>query len=126
MNSLLTAPAAQAARGPGADAVDVALLQQVLEHLRTLDAKLDDVQAALSRHRKDHYTVEEFAALVGRAPYTIRRWIIEKRVNATRVNGTGPRGRLLIPRGELLRVVSEGKGGDVPEAALDGTNETTC
>jgi excisionase family DNA binding protein len=54
--------------------------------------------------------VEEVARLVGRSAYTVRRWIAEHRINASRIADTGPRGRLLIPREEVGKLISEGKG----------------
>ena len=127
MDRVVVAPAGQTSRSPVSDASagDVSLLQQVLQRLIAVDAKLDDVRDVLANHRKEQYAVEEFAELVGRSAYTIRRWIGEKKLSATRVSGTGPRGRLLVPRSELLRLVKEGKGGSVPDLALDGPSDPT-
>lgn len=91
---------------------------QVLGMLRTLEAKVDELRGLLSQHRKETYTIEEFARIVGRSEYTARRWVGEGKVKAIRVQGTGPRGRLLIPRSELDRLVAFGQGGDIPEAAI--------
>lgn len=93
-------------------------LPQVVSLLRALEAKVDAVHAVLGGQRKELLTVVEFADLVGRSSYTIRRWIAEGRVRAARVDGTGPRGRLLIPRSELDRVVQAGMAGNLPASAI--------
>src|SRR4051812_741825 len=59
------------------------------------------IRLLLEGKRKGHLTVEEVAGLVGRAPYTVRHWITSGRLKATRVAGTGPKGRLLVAREEL-------------------------
>ena len=82
----------------------------ILEILQRVEFKLDQLNGVLAGQRKDQYTVEEVAAAVGRAEYTVRRWIKEKRLKATRIHGTGDRGRLLIPRSELEKLIHEGLG----------------
>jgi excisionase family DNA binding protein len=78
-----------------------------------------DILALLAGTRKEYYTVEEVAELTGRTPYTVRRWINEKRIAATRVDGTGPRGRLLIARGQLDCLIGTGAGGNIPSVAAE-------
>jgi excisionase family DNA binding protein len=94
-------------------------LEEVLNFLRELKSGLDEVRATLQARSKPLYTVEEVAELTGRTPYTIRRWIAEKRIKATRISGTGPKGRLLVPREELDTLIAAGRGRHIPEAALD-------
>lgn len=77
----------------------------VKELLRRIAARLDQVTEQLAGRTKPHFTVEEVASLTGRSPYTVRRWIAEGRLNATRVQGTGPRGRLLVPKEELAKLI---------------------
>jgi excisionase family DNA binding protein len=79
----------------------------------TLDkilSKLDAIQEVLAGAAKPHYTVAEVARLVGRSAYTVRRWVAENRINASRIADTGPRGRLLIAREEVAKLIAEGKG----------------
>jgi excisionase family DNA binding protein len=78
-----------------------------------------DILAMLTGARKDYYTVDEVAELTGRTPYTIRRWIAAKRIDATRVEGTGPRGRLLIARDQLDRLIGAGAGGEIPKCIVE-------
>jgi excisionase family DNA binding protein len=75
---------------------------------------LTEVRDRLAGHHKPVYTVEELAGLTGRSPYTIRRWIKQHKIEACRLDGTGARGRLLISRDQLQRLIRTGMGGRVP------------
>jgi excisionase family DNA binding protein len=86
--------------------------------LPALESKLDGLRELLANKRKDHFLVPEVAELTGRSCYTVRRWIAEKKLNAIRLLDGGPRGKLLIPRSELERLIAGGKGADVPAAVL--------
>lgn len=100
------------------DSLQLMLGQLVDRRLTSLELKLDGLRELLARRRKDHYVVEEIAELTGRSCYTIRRWISEGRLSAIRIPDGGPRGKLLVPRSELERLITSGKGGDIPVAAL--------
>jgi hypothetical protein len=93
--------------------------EELLGMIPGLVAAVDEIRRLLSGRHKDHHTVEEFAEIVRRAPYTVRTWIRDGRVRAIRVSGTGPRGRLLIPRSEVEKVITTGLGGDVPTGVTD-------
>ncbi|MEI7687898.1 MAG: helix-turn-helix domain-containing protein, partial [Planctomycetota bacterium] len=67
----------------------------------------------------EHFVVEEVAELTGRSAYTIRRWISEKKLQAIRLRDGGPRGKLLIARAELERLIGDGKGAAVPPSVLE-------
>lgn len=71
---------------------------------------VERLQQQMSPPQKDFHTIEEVAALVRRTPYTIRSWVKDGRISATRVTGTGPRGRLLVPRAELSKLIKAGPG----------------
>ncbi len=79
---------------------------------------LDEIRNRLAGSHKDWYTVAEVAHLTGRSDYTIRRWIKERRLEAVRVQDTGPRGRLLIARDQLQRLTAAGLGSRVADAAV--------
>jgi excisionase family DNA binding protein len=115
-------------RGPGPDdrvagpADDLSLIRQfvaVLPLIPRILTTVDDIRSHLHRLRKSHYTVEEIADATGRAAYTVRTWVKEGRIRAIRVTGTGPKGRLLIPREELEKLVATGLASQLPAAAID-------
>lgn len=110
---------------PLAPSVD-APISQLCRHVAALEIKLDQLKALLSGHHKEYLTVEEVAALTGRAEFTVRRWIREGKLRAIRIAEGGPRGRLLISRAEIERIIATGKGGSVPDAAVvHGASGTT-
>lgn len=82
----------------------------VLADLKSLAIKVGAIQASVEKHVKEFYTVGELAELTHRRPYTVRRWIKNRLIVATRVQGTGPKGRLLIARAELEKLVQTGLG----------------
>lgn len=70
-----------------------------------LEAKLDEIHGQITGQLKPFYSVEEVASLVDRSAYTVRRWVSEGLIKAVRVPGTGSKGRLLIPREELKKLI---------------------
>jgi len=97
-------------------------LAEMAQLLRRLVSSVDDLRARIEGTTKQLYTISEVARLTGRSAFTVRRWISEGRLVATRVAGTGARGRLLVPSGQLLRLLPQGLGGDLPPtvAGQDG------
>jgi hypothetical protein len=91
------------------------LIRQTPEILRTVQ----DVHRLLQAKQKEHLTVGEFAELVSRAPFTVRTWLKQGRTKATRIAGTGPRGRLLIARDQLPKLVEAGLASGLREPILD-------
>lgn len=87
-------------------------------HLPVVLEKLDHLRELLAGKRKESLLVEEVAELTGRSEYTIRRWVTEGKLKAVRIAEGGPRGRLLIPRSELDRLVAAGRGAAIPATAL--------
>jgi excisionase family DNA binding protein len=93
------------------------VLRQIVDELR-------EIHEMLAGARKAFYTVDEVAELTGRTPYTVRRWVSEGRICATRVQGTGPRGRLLIAHDQLQQLIGSGRGGTVPAHVVAETQPT--
>lgn len=78
----------------------------VLDRLEEILSRLEEILSSLdAAPTNSHLTVTEFASSVGRSEYRVRMWIKEKRINATKVAGVGPRSRWLIPRSELVRLL---------------------
>ena len=106
-----TMPCASAnADAQGVHAVNSEFMSRVLVELSAIKAGIEELRERERNKYKLHYTVEEVAERVCRSSYTVRRWIKEKMIHAERVHGTGPKGRLLIPREEIEKLISLGLG----------------
>jgi excisionase family DNA binding protein len=101
-----------------ADAVSVERIDEMYGLLQYLKVAVEDIRGQLAAKHKSLYTVEEVADLVGRSAFTVRRWIAAGRIQAIRVAGTGPKGRLLVPRDQLNVLVADGLAGAVPAAVV--------
>lgn len=84
------------------------------EEIDLLLERLDRIEAALEslvrqRTVKDYYSVDEFAAIIGKAPYTVREHCRLGRLAAQkRRNGHGPHQEWVLPNSELIRFQREG------------------
>jgi hypothetical protein len=58
---------------------------------------------------KTWYTVEEFAVLTDREPFTVREWCRRQRINAAKSSSKcGPYAKYVISHQEYLRYIQEG------------------
>ena len=70
---------------------------EILAHLKAIEPH--------SPHgSKEFYSIHEVAQYVKRSPYTVRKWILDGKIKAIRIAGTGTHGRLLVPHSEFLRL----------------------
>ena len=80
----------------------------------TVDERLEKIEAllvTLVKHQtiKDYYEVEEFARLVGKAPFTVREWARLGRINGQkRGSGRGAHTAWVFSHDELLRYQRDG------------------
>jgi hypothetical protein len=80
----------------------------------SVEERLDNIEAMLvtliERQKvREYYTVEEFAALVGRECYTVREWCRLGRIKADKKrSGRGKYPLWVIPHPEMLRYEKEG------------------
>jgi hypothetical protein len=80
----------------------------------TLDERLDKIEALLMslverETVKDYYEVDEFARLVGKAPFTVREWARLGRINGQkRGSGRGAHTAWVFRHTELLRYQRDG------------------
>ena len=79
-----------------------------------ITSRLDRIEGILTalverQTVKDFYDVEEFARLVGKAPFTVREWARLGRVRGQkRGSGRGAHASWVFPHDELLRYQKEG------------------
>jgi hypothetical protein len=85
-------------------AVEVELVLQRLERIETTLAEL-----LQQRTVKDWYSTDEVAAILGKAPFTVRQWCRLGRVRAKkRPCGRGLSAEWMIAHEELQRIQNEG------------------
>ena len=97
---------------------------ELRELLRDLQKDIRQLHDELRGRSKPLLTVDELAELTGRAPFTIRRWIKNGKIHAQRVQGTGPKGRLLIARSELEKLVLIGPAAEIPASSFGQSSLT--
>ena len=87
-------------------------MEEVIDGLKRVEAML---QILVERQTvKDYYEIEEFAKLVGKAPFTCREWARLGRIHATkRRSGRGAHASWAVSHAELLRYQREGLLPDV-------------
>lgn len=80
---------------------------EIVERLCKIEELLE---ALLSRQIvKEHYSVEEFAAMTQREVYTVREWCRLGRIQAAKKHsGRGKHSYWCIPHAEVLRYEKEG------------------
>jgi len=89
---------------PGSEATNSMALAERLDRIELLLASL------IERERvRDFYSVDEFARICGRAPFTVREWARHGRLNTVRKqSGRGAHRSYAISHEELLRFQREG------------------
>jgi excisionase family DNA binding protein len=98
-------------------------LETIVSRLDELLMDMAEIRECLFGARKDYYTVNEVAEYAGRAEYTVRSWVKAGLIRAERIAGTGPKGRLLIPRSELAKLIASGRGEKITNAPLVNDGE---
>lgn len=90
--------------GDDAETMPLALLANRLSNIeRMLSALVQREQV------KDWYDMDEFARIVGKAPFTVREWARLKRIRAEkRKSGRGAHAAWVVSHAELLRYQREG------------------
>jgi len=101
--------------------LETSLVAHIDHRLATIDRTLGAIHELFASARKEQLRVEEFAKLVGKSPYTIRRWIGEGKIKAVRLADGGPKGRWLIARGEVDRLIATGSGQAISDAFISST-----
>ena len=80
---------------------------EVLVRLERIEITLNEIRQ--QQVTREHYSVEEFASLVGRAEFTVREWCRLGRVNAKKkATGRGRSFEWTIAHEELLRFRRDG------------------
>lgn len=98
----------------GSESSPEELGQHLVIRFDGLCARLERICEELSGRIKPYYSIAEIAEMTGRSSYTVRRWIAEKRIAATRIEGTGPKGKLLVSRDQLQSLITAGLGSKTP------------
>lgn len=80
---------------------------EVLSRLHRIELALD--QLVQQRTAKDWYTTDEVADILAKAPFTVREWCRNRRINADKRDcGRGNAKEWIISHQELRRIQNEG------------------
>ena len=89
------------------DETAITTLSEMANRLLRIESALD--RLLQQKTVKEWYTTEEVAAIVGKAPFTVREWCRHGRVHAAkRQCGRGKAKEWIVCHDELLRLQSEG------------------
>jgi hypothetical protein len=86
---------------------------------RAVKEQPDIIRQRIRDHAKDYYSPEEFGRLANRGIGTVRGWISRRQIEAVRVAGKGPHGKLMIPGRELEKLFLGGLHVYVPPEVID-------
>ena len=85
---------------------------QIADLLLALHTRLDRIEDQLrseSQVGREYYSVSEAAALLHKAPFTVREWCRLQRINARkRPSGRGRSCEWMIPVREIQRIIDQG------------------
>ena len=90
------------------------LLEDLRQEVSDLRERVSEALTKMGALRRQYYSVNEVARLVGRSAYTVRRWLREGRLQGIKVIGDAPiqrdsrRAPYLIPRDEVVRLLQRG------------------
>jgi hypothetical protein len=82
-------------------------MQMILDRL----TRIESVVVSLASHqtRRDYYSTDEVAAILGKDPFTVREWARHGRIHAQkRQSGRGKHRSWVISHDELVRIQREG------------------
>ena len=88
-------------------------MSEIINMLARLDERLSRIEAALSENKPsiqmEWYAVSSVAEILWKAPFTVREWCRNSRVNAVkRPSGRGRSAEWMISHKELERIVNKG------------------
>lgn len=78
-------------------------LNALVERMAALEERLKAIQ--VGQTEKEWYSTEEVAAVMGRAPWTVREWCRHGRIKAVKRPGTD---RWVVSKAELDRLANHG------------------
>ncbi len=86
----------------------VQLAHESAQTLYQLESEIKSSKRPVLGQNQAYFTVKEVAALIERAPCTVRQWIRNGKLPARRLQGTGPNGPFLVSRAAVNRLLDSG------------------
>lgn len=83
------------------------MTDDIIERLQRIEAVLQELLE--QRKIKEWYSIAETAAILGKAPWTVREWARSSRINAEkRAYGRGNTKEWMVSHDELTRIQNKG------------------